>query len=121
MRFRFNLNQHLRLTISPILDIMKTRDTIPVSKLTDGHETTSALRLDSVIIHIGSNIRPREGKHYPGMDIYHIRLMLELFHPNYENVFSIQRASDLEMVSIWRRKSHNTMDRNSALYGTPTR
>jgi len=76
----------------------------PVYQLTDGLEVSLDTKPDYVVIHIGSTISMGTGRDTPQGDVFHYPLDIDILHSEYEQVFSVQRAFDLEMASIWKRK-----------------
>lgn len=67
------------------------------------HESLST-KPDYVAIQINSTILQGEGSHTPQGSIFRYPLEMETLQNEYEKVFSVRRAFDLEVASIWRRK-----------------
>ena len=76
----------------------------PVYNYTDGSKIDLAAEPDYVVIHIESTIWQGEGSETPEGDIFRYPFDPDTLQEEYEKVFSVRRAFDLEMASIWRRK-----------------
>jgi hypothetical protein len=59
---------------------------------------------DYVAIHINSTIFQGESSDIPQRSIFRYPFEVAILQKEYEKVFSVRRAFDLEVVSIWRRK-----------------
>ena len=69
-----------------------------------GHESDLNSRPDYIVVHIGSVIRQGEGSDTPQRIIFEYPFDVEMLQREYKKVFSVQRAFDIEMASVWKRK-----------------
>ena len=69
-----------------------------------GHESSLNSKPDYVVVHITSVIRQGEGSDTPERNIFEYPFDVDTLQREYKKVFSVQRAFDIEMVSIWKRK-----------------
>lgn len=76
----------------------------PAYALTYGAKSNLDSKPDYVVIHIGAIIRQGEGTDTPQQNIFEYPLDFDVLEHEYNKVFSVQRAFDLEMASIWKRK-----------------
>lgn len=76
----------------------------PAYRLTNGFEDSLHSKPDYVVIHINELIWEGNGNDTPEGDVIRYPFDQEILMQKYEKVFSVQRAFDLEMVSIWERK-----------------
>jgi hypothetical protein len=76
----------------------------PIYKISDGREERLDIMPDFVVIHIGETIWQGVGNDTPQENIFRYPFNLDILHNDYEQVFSVRRAFDLEMASIWARK-----------------
>lgn len=76
----------------------------PVYKITDGRTANLSSKPDYVVIHIGSTIWQGTGRDTPKGSVFRYPYDVDIMQREYEQVFSIRRAFDLEVASIWRRK-----------------
>jgi hypothetical protein len=76
----------------------------PVYQLTDGFKDNLSSKPDYVVTHIASNIWQGAGSDTPQGDVYRYPFDVVTLQMEYEQVFSVRRAFDLEVASIWRRK-----------------
>lgn len=76
----------------------------PVYELTDGFEESLAANPDFVVVHIGALIWQGEGSDNPQGSIFRHRFNPGTLLNEYEQVFVVRRAFDLEVASIWQRK-----------------
>jgi hypothetical protein len=97
------IGQVAQLYVEP-WHIVRTVAPDPVYKLTNGITDNLGSKPDYVVIHIGSSIWQGEGSDAPQGDIFRYPYDVGILHKEYEQVFSVRRAFDLEVASIWRRK-----------------
>jgi hypothetical protein len=76
----------------------------PVYQLTDGFKDNLDAKPDYVVTHIVFSIWQGEGSDTPQGDVFRHPFDVDTLQREYEQVFSVQRAFDLEVASIWRRK-----------------
>jgi len=76
----------------------------PVYRFVYGSKEYLVSDPDYVVVHIGSIIQQGEGIDSPPNDIFDYPFDLDTLQRDYEKVFSLKRAFDLEMVSVWKRK-----------------
>jgi hypothetical protein len=76
----------------------------PVYKITDGFEESLDTNPDYIVIHIGAIIWQGEGEDNPQGSIFRYPFDLERLHNDYEHVFVVRRAFDLEVAGVWKRK-----------------
>lgn len=76
----------------------------PAYELTDGFEESLAANPDYVVIHIGAVIWQGEGTDNPQGSIFRYPFDPEVLSNEYEQVFVVRRAFDLEVASVWKRK-----------------
>ena len=75
-----------------------------VYKITDGFEEPLDTGPDYVVIHIGALIWQGEGNDNPQGSIIRSPFDIEVLQDEYEQVFIVHRAFDLEVASVWKRK-----------------
>lgn len=76
----------------------------PAYAIIYGPESNLNSRPDYVVVHIGSVIRQGEGRDTPQENIFEYPFDYAVLQHEYEKVFSVRRAFNLEMASVWRRK-----------------
>ena len=76
----------------------------PVYQITDGFEESLEANPDYVVIHIGAIIWQGEGIDTPQGSIFRYPFNPQVLSNNYEQVFTVRRAFDLEVASVWKRK-----------------
>ena len=104
------LNEHAgpdqvaQLYVGPSWHIVNSIAPGPIYEISNGREETLDVKPDFVVIHIGATIWQGEGVDAPTDSIFQHPYDLDVLHRNYEKVFSVKRAFDLEMASVWKRK-----------------
>lgn len=73
-------------------------------KITKGSESSLFAEPDYVVVHIGALIWQGEGDDTPQGSVFRYPFDLDALSRDYEKVFVVQRAFDLEMASVWKRK-----------------
>jgi hypothetical protein len=76
----------------------------PAYRLANGFEESLLSKPDYVVIHINELIWEGVGLDTPKGDVIRYPFDREILMQKYEKVFSVKRAFDLEMISIWQRK-----------------
>lgn len=76
----------------------------PAYSLANGMDASLASGPDYVVIHMGSLIRQGEGTDTPAGDIFQYPFDVDVLQNEYRKVFSVQRAFDLEMATIWMKR-----------------
>jgi 4-amino-4-deoxy-L-arabinose transferase-like glycosyltransferase len=76
----------------------------PVYEITDGFDGSLDTNPDYVVVHIGAVIWQGEGGDTPQGSVYRYPFEPDVLTREYEKVFVVRRAFDLEMASVWRRK-----------------
>ena len=69
-----------------------------------GFDESLNAKPDYVAIHINSTILQGEGNDTPQKSIFRYPFEVDILQNEYKKVFSVRRAFDLEVASIWRRK-----------------
>ena len=75
-----------------------------VYKITNGFQESLEASPDYVVIHIDAFIWQGEGSDNPQGNIFRYPFDLKVFSSEYERVFFVRRAFDLEVASVWKRK-----------------
>jgi hypothetical protein len=73
-------------------------------QVTDGQTDSLDSKPDYVVLHIGSTIRMGTGNDSPQGDVFEYPFDVDILRRDYEEVFSVQRAFNLEVASVWSRK-----------------
>ena len=76
----------------------------PKYEIKSGSNESLSSKPDYVAIQINSTILQGEGSNTPQGSIFRYPFEIEMLQNEYEKVFSVRRAFDLEVASIWRRK-----------------
>jgi hypothetical protein len=76
----------------------------PVYQLTDGFKDTLDAKPNYVVIHIASTIWMGTGSDTPEGNVFRYPFDRDTLQNEYEQVYSVPRAFDLEVASVWRRK-----------------
>jgi 4-amino-4-deoxy-L-arabinose transferase-like glycosyltransferase len=76
----------------------------PIYEISDGREETLDVKPDFVVIHIGETISQGVGNESPQENIFRYPFDPDALYRDYEKVFVVRRAFDLEMASVWMRK-----------------
>jgi 4-amino-4-deoxy-L-arabinose transferase-like glycosyltransferase len=76
----------------------------PGYTLTNGFDETLHSKPDFVVVHIGAILWQGEGNDTPIGDVIRYPFNFEVLTREYEQVFVVQRAFNLEMASVWQRK-----------------
>lgn len=84
--------------------IIDTMAPDPAYTIIYGPESNLNSEPDYVVVHIGSIIRQGEGSDTPQENIFEYPFDYGVLQHDYEKVFSVRRAFNLEMVSIWNHK-----------------
>lgn len=95
--------QKAQLYVEP-LHIVKAMAADSVYDVIDGRETTLSSKPDYVVVHIGATIVQGEGRENPPGDVFQYPFDISVLQREYEQVFSVRRAFDLEMAGVWKRK-----------------
>lgn len=103
------LNRHARsgqvalLYLEPWF-LIKELAADPVYEFRNGFNDSLRSKPDYVVIQINSTISQGEGSDLPQGNIYRYPFEVDILQREYEQVYSVRRAFDLEVASIWRRK-----------------
>jgi hypothetical protein len=92
-----------QLYISP-LHIVRYIAPEPDYQLTNGYEATLSSKPDYVVLHINDILWQGHGNDTPVGDVVRYPLDKKILESEYEQVFTVRRAFDVEMASVWRRK-----------------
>jgi hypothetical protein len=76
----------------------------PSYLLTNGSEETLINKPDYVVMHINDLLSQGHGMETPEGDVVRYPFDYEALVREYEQVFAVRRAFDLEVASVWRRK-----------------
>jgi hypothetical protein len=76
----------------------------PDYQLKDGIQGNLNQKPDYVLIHLESIIWQGRGNDTPGENIFRYPFDIRVLQREYQQVFSVQRAFDLEVASIWKRR-----------------
>jgi hypothetical protein len=76
----------------------------PAYEFKRGLEDSLTSKPDYVAVHINSTILQGEGSDIPKGSVFRYPFEVDILQNEYEQVFSVRRAFNLEVVSIWRRK-----------------
>jgi hypothetical protein len=76
----------------------------PSYLLTNGSEETLNNEPDYVVMHINDLLSQGHGMETPEGDVIRYPFDYEALRRDYEQVFAVRRAFDLEVASVWRRK-----------------
>jgi hypothetical protein len=84
-----------------IVDVIAPGRTYQVA---DGQTDSLDSKPNYVVLHISSTIRVGTGTDSPQGDVFEYPFDVDILRRDYEKVFSVQRAFNLEVASVWSRK-----------------
>ena len=76
----------------------------PAYAIMYGSQSNLDSKPDYVVIHISSLIQVGEGNQNPSENIFEYPFDFDVLNREYEKVFFVKRAFELEMASIWKRR-----------------
>jgi hypothetical protein len=103
------INQHaqagqtVQLYVGP-WHMVKAMATDPAYKIVNGLTDQPVAEPDYVVIDINSTLWHGEGSDTPEGSVFRYPVDVNMLHREYEKVFFVRRAFDIEMASIWKRK-----------------
>ncbi len=76
----------------------------PAYKIVNGLTDRPIDEPDYIVIDINSTLWHGEGSDTPAGSVFRYPVAVNMLHREYEKVFSVKRAFDIEMASVWKRK-----------------
>jgi hypothetical protein len=76
----------------------------PAYKLIKGMDNSGISNPDFIVLHINAALSQGYDQTDPEIPIFQYPFDIDLLLEDYEQVFSVKRAFDIEMASIWQRK-----------------